>query len=115
MGTPEMDLQIDRAAHAGWHVMSVRGEIDLYTAPALRDALMSAIEDDGDRLAVDLTGVRFMDSMGLGVLIGARRRATERGGGFALVCTEGPVLRVLDVSGLTKVFDVVGAREDLPA
>ncbi len=111
MGTPEMDIAIETGMQGTWHVLAVTGEIDLYTAPALRDALANT---PATSLAVDLRGVRFMDSMGLGVLIGARRRATEGERGFALICGEGPVLRVLDVSGLTRVFDVVASPAELP-
>lgn len=113
MGASELDLSIDAATRGSWKVLTVAGEIDLYTAPKLREALS---DDDGvTDVAVDLRGVRFMDSMGLGVLIGARRRTVEGDGRFALVCTEGPVLRVLDVSGLTAVFEVVNSPEALPA
>lgn len=108
-----MDLSIDTSAHGAWKLLTIAGEIDLYTAPKLREAL-SGTEGHTD-VAVDLRAVRFMDSMGLGVLIGARRRTVEGGGRFALACTEGPVLRVLDVSGLTTVFEVVDAPEALPA
>jgi len=108
-----MDLSIDTGTRGAWKVLTVNGEIDLYTAPKLREALGEA--DGGADVVVDLRGVRFMDSMGLGVLIGARRRTVEGDGRFALVCTEGPVLRVLDVSGLTTVFEVVNTPEDLPA
>jgi anti-sigma B factor antagonist len=55
-----------------------------------------------------------VDSMGLGVLIGARRKLVELDAPFVLICGEGPVRRVLDVSGLTKVFEVVGSPEELP-
>jgi anti-sigma B factor antagonist len=112
MSASEMDLAIDPGTQGSWRLLTVTGEIDLYTAPKLREALGDATGDD---LAVDLRGVRFMDSMGLGVLIGARRRTVEGDGRFALVCTEGPVLRVLDVSGLTTVFEVVSSPEALPA
>ena len=105
-----MDLSIDAGTQGSWKLLTVAGEIDLYTAPKLREALGDVGPDD---IAVDLRGVRFMDSMGLGVLIGARRRTVEGGGRFALVCTEGPVLRVLDVSGLTTVFEVVSSPEAL--
>ena len=114
MGTSETDLQITHASRDPWHVVTVAGEIDLYTAPALRDGLTEAIESGALQLAVDLRSVPFMDSMGLGVLIGARRRLAEREGKIALVCEDGPVRRVLDVSGLATVFDVVGSLDDLP-
>ena len=113
MGASEMDLSIAQGAQGAWRLLTITGEIDLYTAPKLREALGEA--DGGADVVVDLRGVRFMDSMGLGVLIGARRRTVEGDGRFALVCTEGPVLRVLDVSGLTTVFEVVSTPEALPA
>ena len=110
-----MDLLIRSESHGLWTLLGVTGEIDLYTSPQLRDALASAVDQGAPKLAVDLREVRFMDSMGLGVLIGARRKLTEVDGAFALVCGDGPVRRVLDVSGLTQVFEVVGSPEDLPA
>jgi len=113
MSASEMDLTIETGTQGAWKLLTVSGEIDLYTAPKLREALTNA--DTGPDVGVDLRAVRFMDSMGLGVLIGARRRTVESGGRFALVCTDGPVLRVLDVSGLTTVFEVVNAPEALPA
>lgn len=115
MNDPEIDLVIGTSERGAWAVLSVTGEIDLYTSPQLRDALTTAVDSGSRKLAVDLREVRFMDSMGLGVLIGARRKIAELDGSFALVCGEGPVRRVLDVSGLTQVFEVVGSTEDLPA
>jgi anti-sigma B factor antagonist len=114
VGTSETDLQITHASRDPWHVVTVAGEIDLYTAPALRDGLIQAIESGALHVAVDLRSVPFMDSMGLGVLIGARRRLSERDGKIALVCEDGPVRRVLDVSGLATVFHVVGSLDELP-
>jgi anti-sigma B factor antagonist len=114
VGTPETELQIAHASREPWHVVTVTGEIDLYTAPALREGLTKAIESGAHQLAVDLRSVPFMDSMGLGVLIGARRRLSERKGQIALICGEGPVRRVLDVSGLATVFLVVGSPDGLP-
>lgn len=113
MSHPEIDVSIAGGQQDGWTVVSVEGEIDLSTANQLREALGGAIDDGATHLAVDLRPVRFMDSMGLGVLIGARRRLTEEGGEFALVCEEGPVQRVLVISGLTEVFRVVMRPEDL--
>jgi anti-sigma B factor antagonist len=115
MSVPEMGLELEQATRGDWEVLTVRGEIDLSTSPELRDALTKLIDAGSPHVAVDLSDVRFMDSMGLGVLIGARRRVVEQEGTFALVSVEGPVRRVLDVSGLTGVFDVVGAVEDLSA
>ena len=107
-------MQITHSSKDPWHIVTVTGEIDLYTAPALRDGLAQSIESGALHLAVDLRPVPFMDSMGLGVLIGARRRLSERDGQIALVCEEGPVRRVLDVSGLATVFEVVRSLDELP-
>jgi anti-sigma B factor antagonist len=101
--------------HAGWKIVVVEGEIDLSTAPALRQMLTAEADGGAHHVAVDLRSVGFMDSMGLGVLIGARRRLTEGGGDLALVCVGGPVRRVLDVSGLADIFTIVASDEALPS
>jgi anti-sigma B factor antagonist len=115
MSTPEPSLASATHDRAGWKIVVVEGEIDLSTAPALRQTLATETDGGANRVAVDLRSVGFMDSMGLGVLIGARRRLTELGGDLALVCVGGPVRRVLDVSGLADIFTIVASDESLPS
>jgi anti-sigma B factor antagonist len=87
-------------------VLDIVGEVDLYTAPALRDRIASLIDGGVRRLVVNLEEVGFLDSSGLGVLIGALRRLKEHDGVLRLVCNEGSTLNVLTVTGLDKVFQI---------
>jgi anti-sigma B factor antagonist len=88
-------------------VIAVRGELDIATAPQLRAALIEAIDTHpGEELIVDLNGVEFIDSAGLGMLVGGRRRARERRGDLILVSTGRIVGNVLKLTGLDRVFDV---------
>jgi anti-sigma B factor antagonist len=87
-------------------VLDIVGEVDLYTAPALRDRIASLIDGGVRRLVVNLEEVGFLDSSGLGVLIGALRRLKEHDGALRLVCNEGSTLKVLTVTGLDKVFRI---------
>ncbi len=91
-----------RAARVGdWVVLRVAGEIDLATAPHLRQTLVAEIRDDQPRVVVDLSGVDFVDSTGLGVLLGGLVRARRLGGD----------LRVTGLSRrLAEVFDLVDLR-----
>lgn len=91
----------------GWTVVAARGEIDVAAAPQLRERLVDLIEDGRTRLVVDLEDVDFVDSTGLGVLVGAVRRARSADGDVRLVCTNSRLLKVLDVTGLDEVF-VIG-------
>lgn len=101
-----VDLQIDVRSEGDWRVLDVRGEVDLYTSPQLRDAIGREVGEGTTRVLVDLSGVTFMDSSGLGVLVGSLKRSRERGGELALVCTEGSVLKVLTITGLDRVFPI---------
>lgn len=87
-------------------MLDVVGEVDLYTAPALRDEIASLIQGGARKLVVNLEQVGFMDSSGLGVLIGALRRLKEHDGQLALVCNEGSTLKIFAVTGLDKVFAI---------
>ncbi len=87
-------------------MLDIVGEVDLYTAPALRDRIASLIDGGVRRLVVNLEEVGFLDSSGLGVLIGALRRLKEHDGVLRLVCNEGSTLKVLTVTGLDKVFQI---------
>jgi anti-sigma B factor antagonist len=109
-----MDLTVRVAEYRGWVVVAVGGEVDMAAAPQLRSRLMAvAAEFPGRSVAIDLGGVGFVDSSGLGVLIGARRRTTESGGKMALLDLQPPVQRVFSITGLDLVFDVRDSREDL--
>jgi anti-sigma B factor antagonist len=109
-----MDLTANVAELGKWVVIAIGGEVDLATAPTLRSKLVAlAAEYPGSPIAVDLGGVSFIDSSGLGVLIGARRRAVENGGTLVLVGLLPPVARLLAITGLDSVFDVFDSREAL--
>ena len=91
----------------GTVVVDVAGELDLYTAPVLRDRLLDVIEGQGNRfVAVDLGAVGFMDSTAIHVLVQALRRVRERGGDLQLARVPPPAQRVLDISGLTGIFTI---------
>jgi len=100
----ELDIKVDRDGTNC--VVTLEGEIDVYTAPRLKDALVEAIEGGCVDVIVDLEGVAFIDSSGLGVLVGALRRAKERSGAVRLVCTRGSILKIFRVTGLDKVFPI---------
>jgi anti-sigma B factor antagonist len=89
----------------GVPVVRVAGELDVYTSPRLRATLEERVGDGPDGVVVDLTGLRFMDSSGLGVLIGAKKRVREPAR-FAVVANEGPVMRLLSITGLIEVLSV---------
>ncbi len=102
----EIELAFDARSLDGWEVLSVRGEIDAYTSPRLRERLASLMDQGRFRLIVDLEDVGFMDSTGLGVLVSCLKRAKEHAGEMILVCTSPQILRVLAITGLDRVFDV---------
>ncbi len=99
-----MDLRLDLAEQSGWAVLSVGGEVDVATAPRLRERLLTLVNDRSYRIVVDLTAVDFIDSTGLGVLIGALKRVRTHEGDLRLVCSEPRILKVFEITGLDQVF-----------
>ena len=96
-------LSVEKAGSAC--VVKLAGELDLYTAPRVRDALVEACADSPERVVIDLTDVEFIDSTALGVLIEARGQL-ENNRAFLLA---GPALetrRALEISGLDRHFGV---------
>ena len=106
------DLSIHVQAKDGTPVFELIGSLDIATSPAVRAALTDASERGDHRLIVDLHKVEFLDSTGLGALIGAQRRAREFEGEVRLVAKEGQILRLLRITGLLKVFAVYPTIED---
>jgi anti-sigma B factor antagonist len=103
-------LVIDVEQQGASTVLVPRGEIDLDTAPALREALVAAI-GDGARIIVDLEAVSFIDSVGLGMLVSGLKRARSQGGDLELVCTSQAILKPLEITGLDRVFTIHAARD----
>ncbi|HEY6326319.1 MAG TPA: STAS domain-containing protein [Candidatus Cybelea sp.] len=96
-------------------VFRLRGSLDLATAPTVRAAVSDATDNDSHHIIVDLTQLDFLDSTGLGVLIGAHRRAAEHGGSLRLVVHNGPISRLMHITGLIGVFAVYHSLEDARA
>jgi anti-sigma B factor antagonist len=102
-----MDLGLDvQADRNGFTVLSVRGEVDVYTAPRLREKLVELVSEGKYKIVVDLEGVDFLDSTGLGVLVGGLKRLRSHDGDLTLVCTQHRILKVFEITGLTKVFSI---------
>lgn len=101
-----MDLDIGTSVVDGRTVVQVVGEIDVYTAPQLRERLDQEIEAGRYDLVVDLSGVSFMDSTGLGVLVGRLKQIRLNDGSMRLVCAHDRVLKVFVITGLDKVFAI---------
>jgi anti-sigma B factor antagonist len=93
-------------------VVVAEGEIDIFTAPRLQETLTAALESETRRLIVDITGVSFIDSTGLSVLIGAVRRLQERGTRLGIVGGQRNVMRVFEVTGLQSAFTFYATREE---
>ena len=101
-----------RPEHGGDAIVyRLRGTLDLSTAPSLRAALLEAANEGKHDILVDLSYVEFLDSTGLGALSGAHKRALEHGGRVRLVVGEGPIQRLLTITGLMRVFAVYGSLD----
>ncbi len=112
-GQPQVheDLSIHVHVVDDVRVFALTGSLDIATSPTVRAALVSESERGSHRLIVDLTHVDFLDSTGLGALIGGQRRAKEFDGEVRLVAKEGQILRLLRITGLLKVFSVYPTLE----
>jgi anti-sigma B factor antagonist len=87
-------------------ILSVAGEIDVYTAPQLRDRLVQLVADGSQHIVVDMERVEFLDSTGIGVLVGALKRARAEDGSLRLVVTSERILKIFRIVGLEKIFPI---------
>ena len=101
-----MDLTLSTREADGTTVVAVGGEIDVYTAPRLRDKFTELVAAGSYDIIVDMQNVEFLDSTGLGVLVGALKRVRTHNGSLHLVCSQERVLKVFRITGLTKVFAI---------
>ena len=96
----------------GWTVARVAGDLDLTTAPRLREQLIQVIVDGQPRLVVDLESVDFVDSTGLGVLVGLLKRARSQGGDLRLVSTRSGLIKILELTALDRAFPLATSVDD---
>ena len=107
-----MDLGLVVQEQGDWTVLAVSGEIDIATAPSLREKLHSLLADGRSRLIVDLDDVTFLDSTALGVLVGLLKRARTEGGELRIVCNQPRVRKVFEITRLDSAFDLCNSVED---
>jgi anti-sigma B factor antagonist len=107
-----MTLTIDVERENATTLLVLRGDLDIVTAPDLRDALVEVIVD-GARIVIDMEAVDFLDSAGLGILVGGLKRARTHGGELELVCSSRGVLKPIEITGLDRVFTIHRSREDV--
>jgi anti-sigma B factor antagonist len=101
---PSFRLSVSESADRA--IVSLEGELDLATAPQLRDQLVTLAEQDGSDVVVDLTRLAFIDSTGLSVLVMALNRSRAAGGSIVLRNPSESVMRILEITGLVSVFGI---------
>ena len=108
-----VDLKVnDYPTDDGLTVIDVEGEIDVYTAPKLREKLIDLVNKGKYHLLVDMEKVEFLDSTGLGVLVGGLKRVRAHDGSLHLICNQDRLLKIFRITGLAKVFTIHPSMEE---
>ncbi|MBO0826356.1 MAG: STAS domain-containing protein [Streptosporangiales bacterium] len=110
-----MDLSLSTRVQGDRTVIDVAGEVDVYTAPKLRETLIELVAQGSYHLVVNMEEVEFLDSTGLGVLVGGLKRVRAHDGSLRLVCSQERILKIFRVTGLAKVFPIHDSVEDAVA
>ena len=109
-----MDIKVDVKQTNGSPAASVidlNGEIDVYTSPKVKETLNDLIDKGNYSLVINLENVRYIDSTGLGVLIGSLKRVREHSGTVHLVCTNPQIKKIFDITGLAKIFGIYDTEQ----
>lgn len=107
-----MDLTLATHEEQGAIVLEVGGEVDVYTAPKMREQIVDLVSAGRNHLIVDMEKVEFLDSTGLGVLVGGLKRVRAQDGTLQVVCTQERILKIFRITGLTKVFPIHASVPD---
>ena len=100
------DFRVSVRDDAGAVTITVEGEVDVATAPTVRDELYRLIDRGTKRIVVDLSGMEFIDSTGLGVFVGALKRSREGGGELELRSLKPAARKIFDITGLSSAFNI---------
>jgi anti-sigma B factor antagonist len=97
------------------YVISLSGEVDLYTAPDFKQTLLEVIGQGGKDVVIDFSNTTFIDSTTLGVLVGGVKRLRPNGGQLSLVCADRNITKIFEITGLDKVFPIYDSRDEAVA
>jgi anti-sigma B factor antagonist len=107
----ELDISTEKAGSDAI-VLSLTGEVDLYTCPELKTELLRVIDEGGKVVVVDLSGTTFIDSTGLAVLIRGAERLRTNDGRLAVVVVDPSLRKIFEVTGLDRIFTIHGSRDE---
>jgi anti-sigma B factor antagonist len=111
-----MNFDIDtEQLNGGAYVISLSGEVDLYTAPDFKQKLLEVIGQGGKDVVIDFSNTTFIDSTTLGVLVGGVKRLRPNGGQLSLVCADRNITKIFEITGLDKVFPIYESRDEAVA
>ncbi|MGH3102895.1 MAG: STAS domain-containing protein [Gaiellaceae bacterium] len=105
------DIKTEQLAEHSY-VISLAGEVDLYTAPEFKQQLLEVISQGGNKVIVDFTDTTFIDSTTLGVLVGGVKRLRSNDGQLALVCNDRNITKIFEITGLDRVFTIYPTRDE---
>ena len=108
----EMDLVINVRRDKTVPIIDLVGEVDAYTSARFREAMVDLIEAGAANLIVSMMKVEYIDSSGLGALVGGLKRSSEQGGRIVIVCDNPQIRKVFEITGLEKVFPLYDVEDD---
>ncbi|MBF0555746.1 MAG: STAS domain-containing protein [Nitrospirae bacterium] len=105
-------MKIDTAEHSDYMVVSIAGEIDMYSSPALRDTMLSMVKKNVATVIVNLKDVKYIDSSGIATFVEALKKMLAYKGKLKMAQVPDRVMEIFNFSKLDKVFDIYGSLED---
>ena len=108
------DVKTDKVDD-GTYVISLAGEVDLYTAPEFKQHLLNVIGEGAKDVVVDFSDTTFIDSTTLGVLVGGVKRLRSQDGRLSLVCSDRNITKIFEITGLDRVFAIYPTRAEAVA
>ena len=92
-------------------VVVLEGEVDIYSAPQFKEVLLRSIDEGARHIVIDLSGVSFIDSTALGVLVSGAKRVRPQNGALDIVCRDENITRIFEITGLDRIFGIFATRE----
>ncbi len=110
-----MNLSLSTESAGDVRILDIEGEVDVYSAPALREQLTTLVDAGNADIVADLSKTSFIDSTGLGVLVAGQNHAGEAGGALRVVCAQERILKLFRITGLDAVLQIYPSRDEAVA